>query len=299
MKTPRRPAKKRYPLIGKVVLITGAGRGLGAATANTLAQRGAHVVVADIDQLSAQRVVATLPHARGLALTCDVTQPDSVHEAVARTIEEFGGIDVVIANAGIMGRGATMRALEPADVGQVMSVNVAGVVNTVSAAMESVISRRGQIVLISSVFAFLNGAGVVPYAMSKAAVEQLGRGLSVELARHGASTLTAYFSLIDTDMIRTGLDANPHALALMGALPEFVGQRIQPHTAATAIVDGIQGRKSAIMIPKRWSPIAALRGVAGPLVDSKLARHAGVQDALAHMDQARLTRQPTNPPTSP
>lgn len=299
MKAPTRPGKKRYPLAGKVVLITGAGRGLGAATADTLARRGAHVVVADIDQLSAQRVVATLPHARGLALTCDVTQLDSVQDAVARTVEEFGGIDVVIANAGIMGRGATLRALEPAEVGQVMSVNVAGVVNTVSAAMESVISRRGQIVLISSVFAFVNGAGVIPYAMSKAAVEQLGRGLNVELARHGASTMTAYFSLIDTPMIRSGLDADPHAQALMGAMPEFVGRRIQPHTAATAIVDGIEGRKSAVMTPKRWSPIAALRGVAGPLVDSKLARHAGVQDALARMDSARLTRQPTNTPTSP
>jgi NAD(P)-dependent dehydrogenase (short-subunit alcohol dehydrogenase family) len=267
-------------------LITGAGRGLGAATAKVLAQRGAHVVVADIDQVSAQTVVATLPNVRGLALTCDVTQLDSVEDAVSRTTDEFGGIDVVIANAGIMGRGATMRALNVTEVGQVMSVNVAGVVNTVSAAMEAVIRRRGQIVLISSVFAFLNGAGVIPYAMSKAAVEQLGRGLNVELARHGASTMTAYFSLIDTDMIRSGLDADPHAQALMGAMPEFVGKRIQPHTAATAIADGIEGRKSTIMIPKRWSPISALRGVAGPRVDTKLARDAGVQDALARMDKA-------------
>jgi NAD(P)-dependent dehydrogenase (short-subunit alcohol dehydrogenase family) len=256
-------------------------------------------VVADIDERSARRVVAALPNARGLALECDVTQLDSVDDAVTRSIEEFGGIDVVIANAGIMGRGATVRALEPTEVSQVMSVNVAGVVNTVSAAMESVISRRGQMVLISSVFAFINGAGVIPYAMSKAAVEQLGRGLSVELARHGASAMTAYFSLIDTDMIRTGLDADPHALALMGALPEFVGQRIQPHAAATAIVDGIEGRRSAIMIPKRWSPIAALRGVAGPLVDTKLARDAGVQEALARMDNACPARQSTRSLTSP
>ncbi|WP_325096733.1 SDR family NAD(P)-dependent oxidoreductase [Mycolicibacterium vinylchloridicum] len=299
MKTLRRRGGKRYPLAGKVVLITGAGRGLGAATANTLARRGAHVVVADIDQLSAQRVVATLAHARGLALECDVTRLDSVHDAVTRTIEEFGGVDVVIANAGIMGRGATLRALEPTEVGQVMSVNVAGVVNTVSAAMESVISRQGQIVLISSVFAFINGAGVIPYAMSKAAVEQLGRGLGVELARHGASAMTAYFSLIDTPMIRTGLDADPHALTLMRALPEFVGQRIRPHTAATAIVDGIEGRKSAVVIPKRWSPIAVLRGVAGPLVDAKLARDAGVQEALARMDNARSAGEFTHSPTSP
>ena len=144
MRTPTWPGRKRYPLSGKVVLITGAGRGLGAATASTLAQRGAHVVVADIDQDSAQRVVSTLPNARALALSCDVTQLDSVTDAVSRTTDEFGGIDVVIANAGIMGRGATMRALEPGEVGQVMSVNVAGVVNTVSAAMAAVISRRSS-----------------------------------------------------------------------------------------------------------------------------------------------------------
>jgi len=64
-------------------------------------------------------------------------------------------------------------------------------------------------VVVSSVFAYINGAGAIPYAMSKAAVEQLGRGLGVELASHGASAMTAYFSLIETDMIRQGVDADP------------------------------------------------------------------------------------------
>ena len=129
-----------------------------------------------------------------------------------RTHEEFGRIDVAIANAGVLGRGGTFRTLTPDQVGGVMSVNVAGVVNTVAATLESVISSRGQIVLVSSVFAYINGAGAIPYAMSKAAVEQLGRGLGVELASHGASAMTAYFSLIETDMIRQGVDADPHVL---------------------------------------------------------------------------------------
>ena len=137
----------RYSHSDKVVLITGAGRGLGAATANALAQRGARVVLADIDLPAAQRVAATLPNSRGLALTCDVTDIDSVQEAVRRTREEFGRIDVVIANAGILGRGGTFRTLTPDQVSGVMSVNVDGVVNTVAATLESVISSRGQIVL--------------------------------------------------------------------------------------------------------------------------------------------------------
>ena len=185
-----------------------------------------------------------LPNNRGLALTCDVTDIDSVQEAVRRTREEFGRIDVVIANAGVLGRGGTFRTLTPDQVSGVMSVNVDGVVNTVAATLESVISSRGQIVLVSSVFAYLNGAGAIPYAMSKAAVEQLGRGLGVELASHGASAMTAYFSLIETDMIRQGIDADPHVSALLSAMPKFILKRIQPQTAAAAIADGLERRRA-------------------------------------------------------
>jgi NAD(P)-dependent dehydrogenase (short-subunit alcohol dehydrogenase family) len=158
---------KRYSLSDKVVLITGAGRGLGEATAVALTRRGAQVVLADVDLSAVQRVAGTLPNGRGLALECDVTQLDSVQEAVRRTLEEFGRIDVVIANAGVLGRGGTLRTLTPDQVGAVMSVNVAGVVNTVAATLESVISSGGQIVLISSVFAYINGAGAIPYAIAR------------------------------------------------------------------------------------------------------------------------------------
>ena len=240
---------KRYSLSDKVVLITGAGRGLGAATATALTQRGARVVIADIDLSRAQSVAATLPTGHGLALQCDVTDLASVQESVRLTLERFGRIDVVIANAGVLGRGGTIRALHPDQVAGVLSVNVDGVVNTVSATMESVIGSRGQIVVVSSVFAYLNGAGAIPYAMSKAAVEQLGRGLGVELASHGASAMTAYFSLIETDMIRQGVDADPHVLALLAATPKFFLKRIQPQTAAAAIVDGLERRKRVIAVP--------------------------------------------------
>ncbi|BBX48684.1 SDR family oxidoreductase [Mycobacterium cookii] len=284
--TPKLPRSKRYPLSGKVVLITGAGRGLGAATASTLADRGAKVVIADIDLASAQQVAETLPGGRGLAVECDVTRLESVQEAVRKTHDVFGGIDVVIANAGILGRGGTMRTLPPAEVNQVMSVNVAGVVNTVSATLESIISSRGQVVLVSSVFAFINGAGAIPYAMSKAAVEQLGRGLGVELARHGASSMTAYFSLIETDMIHQGIDANPHVQALLSAMPKFILKRIAPHTAAAAIADGIESRKRAVLVPGRWRPVAALRGIAGPATDATLTRNENVRHALAQLEDA-------------
>jgi NAD(P)-dependent dehydrogenase (short-subunit alcohol dehydrogenase family) len=274
----------RYSLSDKVVLVTGAGRGLGAATATALARRGACVVIADIDLSAAQSVAATLPTGHGLALHCDVTDLASVQDAVRQTREQFGRIDVVIANAGVLGRGGTMRALRPDQVAGVLSVNVDGVVNTVSATLDSVIENRGQIVVVSSVFAYINGAGAIPYAMSKAAVEQLGRGLGVELASHGASAMTAYFSLIETDMIRYGVDQDPHLLALLSATPKFFLKRIQPQTAAAAIVDGLERRKRSIAIPGRWRPFAAVRGVVGPALDARSARDAKLQSALIQLE---------------
>lgn len=288
----RSTRERTYSLAGRVVFLTGAGGGLGTATAATLTQRGARVVLADIDLGAAQRTVRALPRGRALPVQCDVTVTESVRAAVSSAEGEFGPVDIAIANAGLMGRGGTFRTLTIDDVSRVMSVNVIGVANTVSATIESVIRNRGQIALISSVFAYLNGAGAIPYAMSKAAVEQAGRALAVELANHGASAMTAYFSLIETDMIHHGIDEDPHVLALLSAMPKFVVKRIQPETAAAAIVNGLEQRRRTVAVPARWRPIAALRGVLGPAVDARLMRDRGVQRALWELEAKQVALRP-------
>jgi len=135
---------KWYSLSGKVAFITGAGRGLGAATASALTRRGARVVIADIDLCTAQSVAETLPRGHCLALQCDVTDLASVQKSVRLTLERFGRIDVVIANAGVLGRGGAPFAPYTPIRWLRLAVNVDGVVNTVSATMESVIGSRGR-----------------------------------------------------------------------------------------------------------------------------------------------------------
>ncbi|MET0316275.1 MAG: SDR family NAD(P)-dependent oxidoreductase, partial [Rhodococcus fascians] len=181
-------------------------------------------------------------------------------------------------------RSATLRNTPTSAVESLLAVNVTGVVNSIQAAMDQVIAHRGQFVLISSVFAFLNGMGTIPYAMSKAAVEQLGRGLRVELAAHGVSTTTAYFSLIDTDMIKHGVDDDPLVEELLAALPRPLLKRLQPNGAATALADGMARRSPRVMAPARWQPISSLRGLVALALDPRLARNPRTQAALAELD---------------
>jgi NAD(P)-dependent dehydrogenase (short-subunit alcohol dehydrogenase family) len=170
-------------------------------------------------------------------------------------------------------------------VDRLFDVNVGGVLNTVRATLPGLIENRGRLVLISSVFAFVNGAGTIPYAMSKAAVEQLGRGLRVELAAHGISVTTAYFAMINTDMIRQSIDEDPTAQALLDTQPRFLRKRISPEQAAEAVVAGLCRRDARVFRPRRWTVISRLRGIVAPALDSRLTRDGTVQRLLERLDE--------------
>ncbi|MFL6173298.1 MAG: SDR family NAD(P)-dependent oxidoreductase [Marmoricola sp.] len=288
-----------FDLDGKVVLITGGNGGIGSATARELLNRRARVVIADIDPSTPQRA-ADLDAQRALGCVADVRDRASLDAAVAQTLERFGRLDVVIANAGLLAKAATLRNTPIGDLESTLAVNVTGVANTVAAGLEAVIASRGQIVLISSVFAFVNGMGTIPYAMSKAAVEQLGRGLLVELAGHEVSVLTAYFSLVQTDMIAHGVDEDPMVLELLGTLPAPMLTRITPTAAATAIVDGLERRSSRVIRPTLWRSVSALRGLLGPVLDARFATDRRILDVLARLDARGASSRnltSTKPPT--
>jgi NAD(P)-dependent dehydrogenase (short-subunit alcohol dehydrogenase family) len=288
--------RQSYDLRGKVVLITGGTGGIGSATARELLGRGAKVAIVDVDPQTPE-IAARMSSHSAMGTIADVCSRDALDVAVAEVVDRFGRIDVAIANAGILSRAATLRTTPMASIESLLAVNVSGVVNTIQAAMDEVVAHRGQFVLISSVFAFLNGMGTVPYAMSKAAVEQLGRGLRVELAAHGVSTTIAYFSLIETNMIKQGVDNDPVVDKLLATLPRAFLKRLQPDTAATAIANGLAHRSPRIMEPSRWKPISALRGLLSPAMDARLARDRRTLAALSELDARShpVLSQPDNP----
>jgi NAD(P)-dependent dehydrogenase (short-subunit alcohol dehydrogenase family) len=223
----------------------------------------------------------------------DVTDRGAMQAVVAAAVERFGGVDVIVANAGIASRGATVRATSPEAFERVLDVNLNGVHRSVSAALPEIVRRRGHVVVVASVYAFMNGVGAASYAMSKAGVEQFGRALRVELARHGASASVAYFGFIDTEMVHQALDADPAFEATERAVPKVLQKRLQPAEAGAAIVRGIERRAPRIIRPRRWAVLSVLRGILNPLVDRQMATDANVQELAGQLDGRGDEEQPT------
>jgi NAD(P)-dependent dehydrogenase (short-subunit alcohol dehydrogenase family) len=282
----------RYDLAGKVALVTGAARGIGFATAGRLISRGASVVIVDLDQDACARAAAQLHDSRALGLAGDVTDRAAMQRVVAAAVERFGGLDVVVANAGVASRVATFRATSSESFERVLDVNLMGVCRTVDAALPEIVRRRGHVVVISSIYAFTNGVGAVPYAMSKAAVEQFGRALRLELAPHGASASVAYFGFIDTEMVHRAIDRDPLANEMLSMFPKPLHKRLAPSTAGEAIVRGIERRRPRIIRPRRWVLMSVLRGVLNPLTDARAERDENALRLLREIDGRAGEDQP-------
>jgi NAD(P)-dependent dehydrogenase (short-subunit alcohol dehydrogenase family) len=257
-----------YDLNGKAALVTGAARGIGYETARQLHLRGASVTVLDIDAAEAREAAERIgPRAIGLAT--DVTDHSAVMQSVAETVERFGGLDVVVANAGIAQKQmATVRGIGIEEWERVFEVDMLGVWRTVRAALPQVVERKGHIVVTSSVYAFVNGMLNSPYAVAKSGVESLGRSLRAELTPLGASASVAYFGWVDTKMVQDAVAANGDRM--QQNLPEFLRKRITPDQAGAAVVRGIEERAPRIFAPKWWRYVSAFRGLINPLLDGRM-----------------------------
>jgi len=206
----------RMDMHGKVVVITGGGRGLGAGMAQTLAARGARLALLDRDASPLDQVVTSCGvEARGW--TVDVTDAEGLAKVAAEVQEHFGGVDVLVVNAGV---GAGGRFVEtPADAwDQVVEINLWGSIRTTRAFLPLVIARQGHILQIASVAAFAPAPMMSAYCTSKAGVESFAHCLRGELLDEGVTVGVGYLGFTDTDMVRA-VDADPVLGTMRAAMP--------------------------------------------------------------------------------
>ncbi|MFJ3924562.1 3-oxoacyl-ACP reductase family protein [Streptomyces sp. NPDC090022] len=191
---------------GRAALVTGGSRGIGAATALRLAQDGADVAISYVsDERAAAEVVAKIGATgrRAVAVRADAGDAQAPAEAVARTVEAFGRLDVLVNNAGI-GVLGPLESLGAADVDRVLDVNVRGVFLTAQAAAAQ-LGRGGRIITVGSCMTQrVPGPGGTLYAMSKAALTGLNKALARELGGRGITANLVHPGPVDTDMNPAG-----------------------------------------------------------------------------------------------
>jgi NAD(P)-dependent dehydrogenase (short-subunit alcohol dehydrogenase family) len=281
-----------YSLHGKVALVTGAARGIGYETARQIHMRGGSVAVLDLDPAEAREAAERIGE-RAIGIGADVTDHGAMMAAVAETVERFGGLDVAVANAGIaQSKMATTRAIPTEEWERVFEVDLLGVWRTCRAALPQIVERKGQLVLVSSVYAFMNGMVNSPYAVAKAGVESMGRTLRTELLPQGASATVAYFGWVDTKLVQDGMEQED-AQRLREFSPDWLMKRITPEEAAAGVVRGIEERRAKVFVPKWWGKVSLFRGFVMPLFDRRLERDGKMAEFLHDLDAKSGVDAPT------
>jgi NAD(P)-dependent dehydrogenase (short-subunit alcohol dehydrogenase family) len=274
---------------GKAVLITGAGRGIGAALARELAGRGARISIVGLEPDRLEALAAELGEAH-VAFEADVTDPAALEAAVAGTLERLGGIDAVVANAGISGYG-TVATMDPDVFARTIEINLIGSYRTVHATLDEIRARRGYILVVASLSSFVPLAGMSAYTASKAGVEAFANALRMEVSHVGVGVGTAHPAWIDTDLVRDA-EADLEAFSdNRGGMPGFLWATMPVEECARQLADGIERRAGRICVPRTAVVAHWLRSVlGGPLAARLLRRRTAEVVPRLEADLARLGR---------
>lgn len=264
-----RRQRSRTSLAGTSVLITGAARGIGAALARKAAARGARVALVGLEP----ELLASVADELGpehLWVEADVTDPEALKAAVQRTVETFGGLDVVVANAGIAPL-TTVATASAHSLARTIEVNLIGSMLTAHAALPAIIARKGHVLLISSAAAFTVLPGMSAYCAAKAGLERFGDALRLEVAHRGVTVASAHPTWIDTDLVRDTEESLPTFKATRKQLPGPLGAFTSVEVCAQALVDNLETRGRRVFVPGSVAVVSALRQLVTGVLAEKVA----------------------------
>ena len=285
-----------YSLAGKVVFVTGAARGIGAECARRTAAKGAKVALVGLEPEELRRVAADCgPDA--IWFECDVRDRQALQEAVDGTVERFGGIDVCISNAGIAG-GGPVRLVPAESIERIVEVNLLGSMRTLGACLPHVIERRGYLLQVASLAAVVHSPGMSGYSTSKAGIEAFANCLRSEVKHLGVDVGVAYFSWIDTDLVR-GADDRRGYRELRARLRGPLATTHPLSSVGDAVLEGIEERRRWVFVPKWAAGLLWVRHLVQRLSASQAVRNMPEfeQIAIAELEEIGVERagEPVGP----
>ena len=239
---------------GKLVLITGAGSGIGRASALAFAEQGADVLAVDIDEGSAKATAETVRQyvVDGHAFVGDVSDAAGMRALAEKVRAEFGVPDIVMANAGI-GMAGPFLATEEDDWQRIINVNLLGVVHTLRAFAPLLVERDqgGQLVVTASAAAFLPWPSLAAYSTTKAAVLSLAQSLRTELAPHGIGVSAICPGIVATNITNTtrfvGQDAEAERTSQRRTSAMYAKRHYGPERVADAVLKAV--RENIAVLP--------------------------------------------------
>ncbi|MBC6446759.1 SDR family oxidoreductase [Actinokineospora xionganensis] len=249
---------------GKVIVITGAARGFGAGLAKRFAARGAKVALVGLEPDVMKKVAAECgPDAA--VFEADVTDWAALETATKGVIERFGGIDIVVANAGIAAAGF-VRSIDPKAFERTIEVDLLGVWRTVRVTLPHVIDRKGYILVVSSLAAITHAPAMAAYAAAKAGVEAFTNSLRAEMRHLGVGVGVAHPSWIATDLVN-GADEHPVFGPLRASMPGPMGKTYPVEFALNALEKGILRRDRTIHVPGWVGALKVIRTFLPPIIE--------------------------------
>jgi NAD(P)-dependent dehydrogenase (short-subunit alcohol dehydrogenase family) len=265
-------ASSESSLGGRVVLITGAASGIGAATALEVVAKGGTPVLVDCDEaplaLMAQRCGT-----QTLYLVADVTNLAAMQAVVEKTLSKLGRIDIVFANAGVAAFGP-IAYIDPVAWKRCFEVNVFGVFNTIRSALPAIVQQRGYVLINASSSSFAHPPVMSAYAASKSAVEAMGNSLRIEMASHKVGVGVVHAGWVRTPLVTEGA-LHPGFVRLRATMPGPMNSETSAEDTARVIVQGMLQRKRRVWVPGWLRILFALRSLLHmPFAERELLRAA-------------------------
>jgi NAD(P)-dependent dehydrogenase (short-subunit alcohol dehydrogenase family) len=268
---------------GKVVLVTGAARGIGAGVARDLAAKGSKVALVGLEAEELAAVAEDCGPDAG-AWEADVTSWADLEKATEEIVARYGRIDVVLANAGIAATGFT-RSIDPAAFERVINVDLLGVWRTVRVTLPHLIKARGYALLVSSAAAIVHIPGNAAYSAAKAGVEAFANSLRAEVKHLGVDVGVVHPTWIATDMVN-GADEHP-VFGKMRTKTGGLTSRTYPLSVAVDLISaGVAKRARAVHVPGWVGVLKLFRALLPRIVEQQARKLVPAADNAALEDVA-------------